>query len=52
MTKFQWEIDQAFKLISAIAVSGDAVDVMSAARNHLRTAYGMADEQTEEHEDG
>lgn len=52
MTELQKEIDQAFKLISAITVSGDGVDVMAAVRNHLRTAYGMAGEQTGEGEDG
>ena len=36
------ELDQVFKLISALPVSGDGVDVMSAAREHLRAAYQMA----------
>lgn len=44
MTDAQKEIDQAFKLISAIAVSGNGVDVIAAARNHLRTAYKLAGE--------
>ena len=40
MTELQKEIDQAFKLVSAIQVSGDAVDVMAMVRGHLRAAYG------------
>ena len=43
MTELQKEIDQAFKLLSAIQVSGDGVDVMAAARGHLRAAYNLAD---------
>ena len=42
MTELQKEIDQAFKLLSAIQVSGDGVDKMAAARRHLRDAYQMA----------
>lgn len=32
------EIDAAFKLISTIPVTQDAVDVMAMARHHLRNA--------------
>lgn len=32
-------IDSAFRLMSSIPVSGDNVDIMSAARNNLRRAY-------------
>jgi len=32
-------IKKAFDLISAIAVTGDNVDIMCAARQELRTAY-------------
>lgn len=42
MTDLQKEIDQAFKLISAIPVSGDAAELMAAARVHLRSAYNLA----------
>ena len=42
MTELQKEIDQAFRLVSAIPVSGDGVDVMAAVREHLRTAHRMA----------
>lgn len=42
MKELQKEIDQAFKLLSAVPVSGDAVDMMAAARNHLRAAYKLS----------
>lgn len=51
MTDLQKEINEAFKLVSTISVSGDAVDIMAAARAHLRSAYNLADE-TEENKDG
>lgn len=51
MTELQKKIDHVFKLVSAISVSGDGVDVMAAVRSHLRAAYGMAGE-LEAEEDG
>lgn len=42
MTDIQKEIKEAFDLVSAISVSGDAVDVISAIRIHLRAAYNAA----------
>lgn len=42
MTDIQKEINEAFKLTSAIPVSGDAVEIMAAARAHLRSAYNLA----------
>lgn len=33
------KLDKAFQLLSAIAVSGDAVDIMAAARNEIRQVY-------------
>lgn len=51
MTDLQKEIDQAFKLASAVPVNGDAVDIMAEVRNHLRTAYKLATEP-EESKDG
>ena len=42
MTDLQKEIDQAFKLVSAIPVSGDSVELMAAVREHLRKAFGLA----------
>lgn len=52
MTDLQKEIDQAFKLISAFSVSGDAVDVIAGIREHLRAAYQMAAQEEEEKNDG
>ena len=50
------ELDTAFKLISAlavsgdtvdvIAVSGDTVDVIAAVREHLRAAYRLAEDRS------
>lgn len=51
MTDLQKEIDQAFKLVSAIPVNGDSVDIMAKVRNHLRSAYNLAAE-SEESKDG
>ena len=44
MTDIQKEIDQAFKLLSAIPVSGDYVEIMAAAKEHTRKAYQLAEE--------
>ncbi len=52
MTDLQKEIDQAFKLISAFSVSGDAVDVIAGVREHLRAAFQMAAPAEEEKADG
>lgn len=44
------ELDTAFKLISALAVSGDTVDVIAAVREHLRehlrAAYRLAEDRS------
>lgn len=42
MNEIQKQLDKAFTLISAIPVSGDAVDIMAMARKHLRSAYDLA----------
>lgn len=55
MTELQKEINQAFKLVSAVPVSGDRVDVMAAARESLRRAYQLAappDDEEKEDTDG
>lgn len=39
------ELDAAFNLISALPVSGDGVDIMAAARDHLRTAYKLTEDK-------
>lgn len=41
-------LDEAFKLISSLSVSGDAVDVVAAARNQLRAAYALIQKQEKE----
>lgn len=42
------ELERAYNLLSQVTVSGDAVDLMAAARLHLRNAYAeLADHETE-----
>ena len=41
------ELEEAFRLISEIPVSGDSVDVMAAARAKLRRAYAKLTKPTE-----
>lgn len=50
MNEITKEINEAFKLLSSILVAGDAVDVMAAARGHLRRAYKLAGPEQEEAE--
>lgn len=45
MTKAQYEIDRAFLLISSLPVTGEGVEVMASAREHLRAAYKLAAEK-------
>lgn len=52
MTELQKELGEAFKLISAVPVDGENVDVMAAARERLRRAYQMAGEMEKEDENG
>lgn len=53
MTDLQKELDQAFALVSAIPVSGDGVELMAAAREHLRKAFKLAEpEKEKESKDG
>ena len=42
MTDLQKELDRAFACLSAIPVSGDGVEIMAAAREHLRKAFKLA----------
>ena len=44
MEDIKRELEEAYKMLSAIAVSGESVDVMAMAREHLRRAYKLADE--------
>ena len=53
MTDLQKEIDAAYNALAAIPVSGDHVEVMAAAREHLRRAYKLsASERKEAEPDG
>lgn len=45
MNETMKKLDEAFQLLSAISVSGDAVDVMAAARNKLRQVYAELKQQ-------
>lgn len=44
MTDLQKHIDEAFKLIGAIAVTGENQDKAVMAKEHLRAAYKLAEE--------
>ena len=46
MNDIQKKIQEAHRLISAIAVGGDAVDVMAAARIQLKEAFKMAGDKS------
>ena len=48
MTKVQEYLDQAFKYISAIPVSGEQVEIMARARELLRMAYAEGKGEGEE----
>lgn len=52
MTEAQKELDRAFRLLSGIAVSGDGVELMAAARESLRKAYQLSGPEKEEESDG
>ena len=48
MKEIQKAVDLAYKLLSAIPVTGDGVEVMAAAREHLRAAFKLAGEEKED----
>ena len=48
MNEIQKYIEEAFKMLSAITVSGDNVDMMALAKEQLRKAYKLAGEITAE----
>ena len=52
MTELQKEIDLTFACLSAIPVSGDVVEIMAAAREHLRRAFRLAQPEKEEDNGG
>lgn len=45
MKQLQKTLDQAFKVLSAIPVCGDKVELMAQARELLRMAYRQAGEE-------
>lgn len=47
MTELQKELDTAFSCLSAIPVKGDHVEMMAAAREHLRKAFQLAQPEKE-----
>ncbi len=49
MEELKKEIQGAYELLSAMRVSGDAVDVMAAARCKLRRAWELAGGKEEGH---
>lgn len=51
MNEVQKEINNAYKMISTIAVSGDAVDTIAACKMSLRCAFKLAEDKPEEDED-
>lgn len=46
MNEIQKKISEAHRMISAIAVSGDAVDVMAGARITLKEAFELAGKES------
>lgn len=52
MNETMKKLDEAFKLLSSIPVSGDAVDIMAAARNKLRQVYADLNAHNEEEKNG
>lgn len=47
MKELAIEINEAYKLLAAIPVMGDNVEVMASVRERLRRAYNMAVEHAE-----
>lgn len=45
------ELDSAFRMLSSIPVSGEAVDLMAGARNKLRNIYSELKKMDSEHAD-
>ena len=52
MNNLKNHLDQAYLWISKIPVSGEAVDAMAMARQDLREAFRLANEQKEETDNG
>lgn len=47
MKEAQEHIQKALQMLSALSVSGDAVDVMAAVKAHLREAYQLIEPKKE-----
>lgn len=43
MTGVQTELDSAFRLLCAISVKGDSVELMAEAKRHLRKAFNLCE---------
>lgn len=52
MTDLQKELNEAFTALSGIPVAGDGVELMAAAKEHLRRAYRAAGVKGGEAADG
>ena len=48
MSEMQKLIGEAFRAISAIPVTGEAVEMMALAKERLRQAYSLAEQNGEE----
>ena len=47
MTEVKKQLEEAFKLISCIPVSGENVEIMASAKAKLRSAYAELNKQEE-----
>lgn len=52
MKELKETIDSAYRMLSTLQVSGDAVDVVAAVRAKLRKAYSLAGEAAKEAPNG
>lgn len=52
MNEVQKEVNAAFELIAKLSVSGDCVEIVAVAKEHLRTAYKLAADKPKEKKDG
>lgn len=52
MNEVQKEINNAYKILSAISVNGDAVDAVAACKMSLRCAFKKAEDKPEEDKEG
>lgn len=52
MNEIMKKLDEAYRLLSTISVSGDSVDVMAFARAKLRAVYNDLGKLSEEKQEG